>query len=116
MAGELSLIARLIFSKGGADARMSEGISVDVTGDAYTKQTQSIPTSNTALDAGAAIGTQGYIFITNLDSTNFVTVGITGSYSIKLLAGEFALFRAAAAIFALADTASVDVEYIIIEL
>ena len=115
MAGELALSARLIFNKGGASTRGSEGISVDVTGDSFTQQTQSIPTSNTALDAGAAIGTQGYIFIKNLDSTNFVTVGITGSYSMKLLAGEFALFRAAGAIFALADTASCLVEYIIIE-
>jgi len=115
MAGELAISAKIIFNKGGASARMSEGISVDVTGDAYTKQTQSIPTSNTALDDGVAVGTQGYIFIKNLDSTNFVTVGITGSYSIKLLAGDIALFRAAAAIFALADTASVDVEYVIIE-
>ncbi len=116
MSGELSVRVSIAFNKGGAEVRRTEGISVDVTGDAYTKQTQSIPTSNTALDAGAAIGTQGYIFIKNLDSTNFVTVGITGSYSIKLLAGEVALFRAAAAIFVLADTASVDVEYVIIEL
>ena len=116
MAGELSLSARLVFEKGSAQTRTSRGISVDVAGDAFTKQTQSIPTSNTALDTGAAIGTQGYIFITNLDSTNFVTVGITGSYSIKLLAGEFALFRAAAAIFALADTAACLVEVTIIEL
>ncbi len=116
MAGELAISAKIIFNKSDAMARMSAGVTVDVAGDAYTQQTQSIPTSNTALDAGAAIGTQGYIFIKNLDSTNFVTVGITGSYSIKLLAGEFALFRAAAAIFALADTASCLVEYVIIEL
>ena len=116
MSGELSISARLIFDKSSATVRASDGISVDVAGDAYTKQVQSIPTSNTALDAGAAIGTQGYIYIKNLDGTNFVSVGITGSYSIKLLAGEFALFRAAAAIFALADTASCLVEYIIIEL
>ena len=116
MANELSLRVSLSFDKNSAQVRRSDGISVDVAGDAFTKQVQSIPTSNTALDAGAAIGTQGYIYIKNLDATNFVTVGITGSYSIKLLAKEFALFRAAAAIFALADTSACLVEYVIIEL
>ena len=52
----------------------------------------------------------------NIDATNFVEVGLTGSYTIKLLAGESAVFRADGALYAKADTAACDVEYIIVEL
>lgn len=115
MADELSLVVSVAFNKGGVSTQRSDSISVDVTGDAFTHQVQAMPTSNTALLEGAAIGTPGYIFIKNLDSANFVTVGLTGSYAIKIPAGEFALFRAAAAIFVLADTGTVNVEYWMIE-
>lgn len=115
MTNEITISASLTFSKGGASVSRADGKQVTVTGDALSHEVQAIPTSNTALAEGAALGTPGYVFIKNLDSANFVTVGITGSYTIKLLAGEFALFRAAAAIFALADTATCNVEYVIIE-
>ncbi len=115
MASEISVSVSLTFSKGGASISKSDSKLVDVTGDAFSHEVQSIPTSNTALVEGAAVGTPGYVYIKNLDATNFVTVGITASYTIKLLAGEFALFRAASAIYALADTASCLVEYVIIE-
>ena len=115
MANELSITAKLNFSKGGAKVTKAESVSIDVTGDAFSHEIQSIPTSNTALVEGAAVGTPGYYWIKNLDSTNYVTIGLTGSYAIKLLAGEVALFRAAGAIFALADTAACLVEYVVIE-
>jgi len=63
-----------------------------------------------------ALGTPGYVYVRNMDTTNYVEVGITASYTIKLLAGDFALFPAAAAIYAKANTAACNVEYIIIEL
>lgn len=116
MADELSLVVSVAFNKGGISTQRSESLSVDVAGDAFTHQVQAIPTSNTALLEGVAIGTPGYIFIKNLDSTNYVEVGITGQYCIKLLAGEIALFRATAAIFALANSATCNVEYWMIEL
>ena len=116
MANELSIVVSMSFSKGGAQSARAESISVDVAGDAFTHQVQAIPTSDTALVEGAAIGTPGYVLVKNLDATNFVTVGLTSSYAIKLLPGEIALFRAAGAIYALADTATCNVEYWIIEL
>ncbi len=116
MANELRIGITMSFSKGGANFPKTESKEITVTGDAFTHQVQAIPTSNTALVEGAAIGTPGWVYIKNLDSTNFVTVGITGSYTIKLLAGEFCIFRAAGAIFVLADTATCNVEYCIIEL
>ena len=116
MAGELSIVVSVAFNKGGISTQRSESISVDVAGDAFTHQVQAIPTSDTALLEGVAIGTPGYIFIKNLDSSNFVTVGLTTSYAIKLLAGEVALFRAAGAIYVLADSGTCNVEYWMIEL
>ncbi len=118
MSGELSLSAKLIFDKSSAQTRTSRGISVDVAGDAYTKEVQSVGTSEETLAQGADLGTPGYVFITNLDGTNYVEIGsTTGVYDIKLLAGEFAVYRHnSATIYAKANTAACLVEYTIIEL
>lgn len=115
MANELALSARLIFNKGGASARMSEGISVDVTGDSFTHEVQEIGTSEEILFQGTDLGTLGYVFLKNLDSTNYVQVGITGQYSIRLRAGEIALFRADADMYAKANSAAVKLDKILIE-
>lgn len=115
MSDELKIGVVMSFSKGGASANRSEHIEVDVTGDAFNHEIQSIPTSNTALVEATAVGTPGFYFIKNLDATNYVTVGLTSSYAIKLKAGEIAVFRAAGAIYALADTAACLVEYWLIE-
>ena len=115
MADEIAITVRLAFSKSGAKVSRTENINVDVTGDAFSHEIQSIPTSNTALTEGAAVGTPGYYLIKNLDATNYVTVGLTGSYAIKLLAGEVCLFRAAGAIYALANTDTCLVEFVLIE-
>lgn len=115
MSNELSVTAKLNFSKGGAKVTKAASVSIDVTGDAFSHEIQSIPTSNTALVEGAAVGTPGYYWIKNLDATNYVTIGLTASYAIKLLPGEVCLFRAAGAIFALANTAACLVEYAVVE-
>ena len=115
MADEISMTLSLQFKKGGAVLQRSESIRIDVAGDAFAHEIQSIPVANTALVEAAAIGDPGIVFVKNLDATNFVTVGLTGSYTAKLLPGEWAIFRAAGAIFALADTDTCLVEYFIIE-
>ena len=115
MAGELNIRATLSFSKGSAKVNRSESVSVTVTGDAYNSGVHAIGLTEEILLQGTDLGTLGYVFIQNLDATNFVRVGITGSYSIKLKAGEIALFRAAADIYAIADTAICNVEYVLIE-
>jgi hypothetical protein len=52
-----------------------------------------------------------------MDTTNYVEVGaVTTQYGIKLLAGEFALFRVNGTdVFCKADTAACDVQYLLIE-
>lgn len=118
MANELTLRASLSFSKSGAQVQRSEGITVSVTGDAFTHETQSVGTSEEQLAQGADLGTPGYVLVINHDTTNYVEVGsTTGVYDIKLLAGEFALYRHnSATVYAKANTAACLVEYIIIEL
>ena len=116
MSDELRIGIVMSFDKSGTKVSRAETIEVDVAGETFTHEIQSIGTGNVALAISTAIGTPGYVFIKNLDSTNFVTVGLTSSYTIKLKAGEIALFRAAGTLFALADTAACLVEYWIIEL
>lgn len=117
MADELTLVVALTFSKGGAENQRSESIQVDVTGDAFTHEIQEVGTTEEELAQGADLGTPGYLFIKNLDSTNYVEVGsTTGVYDIKLKAGEIALYRHnSATIYAKADTAACKVEYWLIE-
>ena len=118
MAGELALSARAIFIKDRASARMAEGVTVDVAGDAYTQGVQTIGTSEEELVQGADLGTPGYVFILNMDSTNFVEVGsTTGVYTIKILAGKFSIWQHnSSTIYIKADTSAVKVDYLIIEL
>ena len=116
MANELKIGIVVSYSKSGAKYQRSEHLEVDVAGDSIGGQIQSIPASNTALVVPAAIGTVGWVWIKNLDATNYVTVGLTASYAIKLLAGESTMFRSAGTIFALANTAACLVEYMMFEL
>lgn len=115
MAKEILLGVTITFKKGGAQVSRSESIAVNVTGDAFSHETQSIGTSNVALALGTALGTPGYIFIKNLDAVNYVEVGNTNAYAIKLKAGEVALYRHDGTPFAKANTAACLVEYLIIE-
>ena len=117
MANELSLSVSLAFSKGGASVARSEGIQVTVTGDAFSHEVQEIGTVEEALAQGSELGTPGYIFIKNLDSTNYVEIGsTTGVYDIKLKAGEVCLYRHnSATVYAKSNTATCNVEYVLIE-
>lgn len=118
MSSELSITVRLNFSKSGAKVSRTENISVDVTGDAFTHEVQSVGTSEEELAQGADLGTPGYLLVINHDGTNYVEVGsTTGVYDIKLLAGEVALYRHnSATVYAKANTGACLVEYVLIEL
>ena len=117
MANELSITVSMLFNKAGSTVSRSESKSVTVTGDAFTHQVQEIGTSEETVAQGADVGTPGYMFVKNLDSTNYIEIGVTtGVYTVKLLAGEFALFRCAGAtIYAIAYTGACDLEYALIE-
>lgn len=117
MADELTLVVALTFSKGGAENQRSESIQVDVTGDSFTHEIQEVGTTEEELAQGADLGTPGYLFVKNLDDTNYVEIGsTTGVYDIKLKTGEIALYRHnSGTIYAKANTAACKVEYWLIE-
>jgi hypothetical protein len=122
MASELTVTAGLKFAKGTGDAAMSLSKSfsdvVDVSGTEYYENIQSVGTSNEALLA-SDVGTQGYVLLRNLDTTNFVTVSTDSSAHanpvVKLEAGEVAVFRANAALYLKADTGTCRVLCVVIE-
>lgn len=116
MASELSLTFSLSFSKSSSSITAVESDSIDVAGTKYVKINQSIPTSDTSLTLGS-VGTIGYVWLKNTDSTNYVEFGSDGSvWPIKLKAGEICLVRwNAAAVHAKANTSACIIEYIIID-
>lgn len=118
MANELTLAASLKFVKGGKSVSFGKsGVQLDVAGSNYTLKTQTIGTSEEAISLGD-VATPGYILIYNLDATNFVSVrsGTGAANLVKIPAGGMALFNcAASAPYAIADTASVSIEYLLVE-
>jgi hypothetical protein len=85
--------------------------------------TQDVGTSSEAIATGEiAAGSCAFIEITNLDSTNFLSVGfnnpaVAGTETFKVKAGQSALFpNPSAALYAIADTATVKVHVKAVEL
>ena len=117
MASEIKYSLSLSVSKGGARAERQESKSVDMTGDSITHAVQGIPTGGEILVEADELGTVGFVYIKNLDSTNYVTVGshATNNHAIKLKAGESCLFRAAGDVYVQANTSACNVEYMMIE-
>lgn len=90
---------------------------LDVTGDRWVHNIQSIGTSEEAIDMGD-IAAGGFSFWWNHDATNFVTIrsGTGADDLVKIGPGEPALFRlTASAPYAIADTAACELEYVILE-
>jgi len=121
MASEITISTSLEFAKGGVGSTLSDAsLTFDVSGTDYVQGTQNVGTSEEALglgDAGSGI-TPGYCYIKNTDATNFVSIrsGTGAANTIKLKAGEVALFRfEATAPFVIADTGSVMIDYLLIE-
>ncbi len=117
MANELRITAKLSFNKSSGKVTRGDTAFLDVTGDAFTHEIQSIGTTEEEIAQGADLGTPGYLWIKNLDSTNYVEVGTsTGVYQVKLLAGEFAQFRPnGTTIYGKANTSACLVEYVLVE-
>ena len=123
MANELRIEAQLEYGKSGVKESMHTSTFVDVSGDSLNKTIQEIATSNTQITAVASItagtgGAYGYMFIKNLDSSNYVEIADEDdtNYFCKLKAGEFAMFRAADSDYwGRANTAAVVLEILIIE-
>jgi hypothetical protein len=116
MANEITVGISIAVSKGGLSDARAESFKVTMTGDGITHSMQTATTSWVLLVEAAAVGTAGWYFVKNLDGTNFVELGpADNQFSIKLKAGESTVFRASDPIGVKADTASCNVEYLVIE-
>ena len=120
MADEVTVTVSLAFAKGGTSIAYTSGeLTFDVSGTHYFANTQEIGAgAYEALDMGSNV-TPGWVFMRNLDATNFVEIkGATGDGAamLKLKATECGVFRmVSTAPYAQADSAAVDLEYIIID-
>lgn len=76
----------------------------------YAQGIQTIGTTEENLNVGD-VSNVGLIVLINRDDTNYVQVGLTSSYSIKLKPGQFCIFPPDGTMTAIANTAEVDIEY-----
>lgn len=118
MANEILIGASLSFAKSGDSDVMAGNATVTLNGSKHLHQRMTVTTTELALQLGA-VTAGGYLFIRNADPTNYVQVkAATGATPlVRLKAGEFCLFRldaGATAPFIQANTASCDVEYLLL--
>lgn len=122
MANEITITAKLTFTKGGTSVTFPSAsyqtFNVTVSGSRFIQMRQAIGTSEEALDLGD-IATGGYFIARNHDTTNYVEIrsGTGTTDLVRLNAGEVCMFRISsdsAAPFAIANTAAVDLEYVLI--
>ena len=116
MADELTIKGSVKFNGAGSIPAFTTGTittTIDIAGTAaFLSGTQNIGfAAEEVLEVGSDLSTLGYVLITNLDVTNFVEVGITGSYTIKLKPGDVCLFRASGTIYCRADTAACQIQF-----
>ena len=122
MANELRVRARIDYNPATEDSLSTEWLEkfISMTGTEFIHGVQSIGLTEEAITVIADIATVGFCIFRNLDSTNFVEIGLADVVAddarpIKLKAKEFALFRANGTLYALADTAACRLEYWIFE-
>tara|TARA_R110002012_G_scaffold53988_4_gene138432 strand:- start:837 stop:1193 length:357 start_codon:yes stop_codon:yes gene_type:complete len=118
MAKEIEVSISISVEKGGVSMTRAQSFKPTMTGDAMIHAVQEIPTGGEVLAESDALGAPGWVYVKNLDSNNYVTLGShqTDNHTVKLLPGESTAFRCVTAIFAKANTASLNVEYMVIEL
>ena len=120
MADEVSVSGTIKLVKG--NAILSRSVSTHQktqTGDGAQYGIQNIGTSAEAINLGD-VTTEGYAYMRNLDLTNYVQIGVDSSGFIafaKLDPGDFLIAPLDGTLThqAKADTAAVELEYIIIE-
>ena len=125
MANEIEISLSISASKGGMNINRSENFKATMSGDSITHSVLEVGTSAEVLVESNELGSAGWCFLKNLDSSNLVEFGRQGADAadenlIKLKPGESCLFRVSDQgsddqVYGLADTAACNVEYILIE-
>jgi len=120
MANEITTSFTFLVEKGYLRERIQYGsIQSDMTGSTAIGGIQTIGTTAETISL-VDVTTPGWCVMRNLDTANYVDIGIlSGSYIpfLKLKAGEAAMFRfgTTGTIQARANTASVNLQYYIIQ-
>lgn len=116
MANEITLSFQVLLSNGDLqDNYSASSFAADQASARLVRNVQSVGTTEAALGLGD-VTTPGWCVFQNLDDTNFVEVGVTGSMFLKLKPGEKCICRlTTTAPFAKADTAAVELFYVIYE-
>jgi hypothetical protein len=120
MAKELTAAGRLLFDDGDTRVEFNKGVlTIDSTGKQVVHHIQSIGTSEEALDVGD-ITTLGWIIFFNRDKTNYVEIrpgsGLADLLRIEKreVSGPMRLAQDAT-LYAIANTAACELEYLLIE-
>ena len=115
MANELSVYTTFSYNKDSASFNLSAQNQVTVATNAFINSLVDVGTSDVTIDLGP-VSSIGYVYVQNLDATNFILIGpSSGSYFIKLLANEVAVFRSnVSSIHLIADTAACMVQYAVV--
>ena len=117
MANELALNCSLSYNKNSIAIQEAAGLLVPVTGNGLNSLSAfTATTSAIAIPLGSSTVAGGWIFIQNLDLTNYVQVltGTGGTIFARLNPGEFCLFRldaSATAPAVKANTASCSIKF-----
>lgn len=116
MANEITTSVGFSASKSGATVSFSKSKQTTMAGAVMFQSVQTIGTTTEAITFPADFsGTPSWLMIYNMDSTNFVQIGLDNANPMtqafaKLLAGQFMLLPAnTATLYADADTASVNI-------
>lgn len=118
MASEIRVSCSLVFHKGAHDGVEIGPLLVTMTGSKFIHARQAIGTAAEAIVLGE-VAPGGWAVFVNRDTVNFVTImAASGATPLaRLKAGEHAHLRldpTATAPFAKADTAAVELEYLIV--
>lgn len=97
MANELALNLSLVFNKNNITIQEAiNSLLITVTGNGLNSiNSYTLTTSDTAIPLGSVSSAGGWLFVRNLDPTNYITVksAVSGTVMIRLLPGEFCIFR-----------------------
>ena len=120
MADEIKVTTGLRVVKSAIEVIVSnKTTTLDMTGDAFIRNAQTVGTTHEALVTGD-LGTAGWALFKNLDTTNYVEIGVDVAATfypvVKLLAGESCVFRLSTlTLYARANTASVILDSTMVE-
>lgn len=120
MASEIKTQIQLTCNKGGAAVNVGGSVIQDMAGAQMVQNTQIVTTSIAALSMGAITGVPAWVYLKNLDATNYIELSTDNAMAnkfMKILPGGSVLFPpSSATIYVRAHTASCNVVLAAMEL